>query len=459
MTGGQFTKDSRYLRQETADYYDVYGRVKQLTDARNNVALYDYGGNTYAAFLTRVTRVWNSGLDLFTELRYDTKGYVDRIRDEGGSFRHFVYDTFGRLTEVRNHGNVLVTRHAYTYSRTSANGWTFQYQSPNAVATTSFVQQSPSPQSVLSTAFVDGLGRPIQTVVENGSADVVTTTQYDLMGRPWRAWKPYTGATSSYVSTSMTDATTFYNSYHGASAAKPYVETLYRPDALGRVSKIFPEYIGASPTITTVTGYGVDVGTKQVITEVTDEAAKKVRSHTDLFGNTVKTILGYGSTNATTTFEYNVLGQRTKATDPRGLNTTYTYGTRGILTAKTSPDAGTVQSKYDQAGNLRYAQDANQAAAGQVHFATYDFANRPLVSGQGAASFSSLNPFTSAGFETTTGNWLVVRAYDAKPTNVFPWSEFWTQISPLSLSNVTGRLTAVASKSNGSWQVTLFSYL
>ena len=84
---------------------------------------------------------------------------------------------------------------------------------------------------------------------------------------------------------------------------------------------------------------------------------------------------------------------------------------------------------------------------------------RPLASGQAAAAFSALDPFGSYGFETTTGNWLVVRAYDATPTNVFPWSQFWTQISALSLSNVTGRLAAVASKSNGSWQVTLFGYL
>ena len=32
--------------------------------------------------------------------------------------------------------------------------------------------------------------------------------------------------------------------------------------------------------------------------------------------------------------------------------------------------------------NLRYGQDANQAVAGQVAFTTYDFAGRPLVSGQ-----------------------------------------------------------------------------
>ncbi|MGH8543094.1 MAG: hypothetical protein ACREX3_05565 [Gammaproteobacteria bacterium] len=114
--------------------------------------------------------------------------------------------------------------------------------------------------------------------------------------------------------------------------------------------------------------------------------------------------------------------------------------------------------KYDQAGNLRFLQDANQVVAGTVLFTNYDFAGRPRVTGQAAATFSALNSFASESFESTTGNWLVVRQYDAKPANVFPWSNFWAQISLLTLNNVTGRLAAVASKSNGAWQVTLFSY-
>ena len=147
-----------------------------------------------------------------------------------------------------------------------------------------------------------------------------------------------------------------------------------------------------------------------------------------------------------------------QSTDPRGLITTYTRNTRSLLTGRTSPDAGTTALKHDKAGNVRFSQDANQAAAGTVHFINYDFAGRPLTSGVGTATFSALNADVSEAFEATQANWLVVRQYDAKPTNVFPWSAFWTQISSLTLTNVSGRPAAVASKSNGAWQVTLFSY-
>jgi RHS repeat-associated protein len=224
---------------------------------------------------------------------------------------------------------------------------------------------------------------------------------------------------------------------------------------------VIPEFVGTTATAFTQYSYGVDVSPKHTFTEVADESSKKTRTYNDILGNGVKTILGYGATEATTTqFTVNVLGQRTQATDPRSLNTTYVIDTRGLLTGKTSPDAGTVSTKYDKAANVRFSQDARQAAGGLVSFTSYDFATRPLTSGQGAATFASLDPDAAPGtLETTNTNWLVVRAYDAKPsTAALPWSSFSTQINALTLSNVSGRLAAVASKSNGAWQVTLFSY-
>jgi hypothetical protein len=52
-----------------------------------------------------------------------------------------------------------------------------------------------------------------------------------------------------------------------------------------------------------------------------------------------------------------------------------------------------------------------------------------------------------------------VYAYDSRPsTGSFPWNLFSTQIAAAAMSDLGGPLTAVASKSGGSWQVTLFSY-
>ena len=230
---------------------------------------------------------------------------------------------------------------------------------------------------------------------------------------------------------------------------------------------MIPEYIGTAPTAYVLHGYGVDAANMQGIAEITDESGKKRRTFSDLFGNAVRSILGSTAPESTVTqVGYNVLGQRLQVTDPRGLVTSYVLNTRGLETSHTSPDAGVVSSAYDKTRNLRFAQDANQATAmpsPRVYFTTYDFAARPLRSGQGAATFSSLNPDITEMIENDANcptNCLVVRQYDAKPsTAVFPWNHFTAQITPaLIMNNVAGRLAAVASKSNNAWQATLFSY-
>src|ERR1041385_4038480 len=305
VSNGALTLDNRFLLQGTANSYDATGRITQLTDARGKGTNYLYDGNLCKASVTKITRVHDAtgSVDLVTNIGCDTQGNVASIQDEGGSFRYFTYDTYGRLRQMKNNGQTVAKAYGYTYSRTSANSWTFQAASPNAVVDSTFSQQTPSVKVVVSTGYIDGLGRPIESVVQDGTNYVVTATQYDLMGRTWRTWKPYTRTTAGYDASFATSATTFYNTYHGTSTAQPYVETLYRPDALNRVSKVIPEYIGTTPTAFTLTSYGIDATptVQQQIVEVTDEAGKKKRAYADVFGNTVKTILGYGAAEATTT--------------------------------------------------------------------------------------------------------------------------------------------------------------
>ena len=463
VVSGTFTKDGRHLLQETANGYDVAGRLTDLADAKGNITYFQYGGNVNAAFLGWVTRVTDAtgNVNLWQGFGYDADGNLEYTLDNNGYPVRFTYDLFGRLRQVKNHDGTVVKAYGYTYSRTGP-GWTFNTSSPNAIIDTTFIQHSPTQKAIVSTQFLDGLGRPIQAVVRDGSSYVVRAQQYDGMGRPWRTWKPYTRTTAGYDPNFAANATSFYNTYLGTSAAKPYVDSLYKADALSRVSKVIPEYVGTSPDTFQLHEYGLEAATKQQIVQVTDEMGKKVRRFADVFGNQVKTILGFGATEATTTtLEFDVIGQRRKATDPRGIVTSYSRDTRGLQTSRVNPDGGTVSLKYDKSGNARYSQDANQAGAGQVHFTTWDFANRPLVSGQGPATFSALDPDAASppALETTQANWLIVREYDGTPdTAVFPWSLFAAEIAASPVYNVAGRLAAVASKSNGAWQVSLSSY-
>lgn len=384
---------------------------------------------------------------------------VTQTYSVGGTFRYFTYDGFGRLRQIKNHDNTVVQAFGYTYSRTAGNGWVFQPSSPNAVVDTTFLQAAPTVQATVSTGYLDGLGRAIQIVVRDGASYHVTVQQYDAMGREWRAWKPYTRTSAGYDASFATNAASYYETDLNVTSVNPYIETQYTSDALDRPRRIVPEFIGSTATDYRQYTYGNVAADRWVVTEDMDEAGKVKHSYRDILGNERRVVLGYGSPDATTTnLNYDALGRRTQLTDPRGLVTTYTWNTRGLQVAKTSPDAGMVRHAYDAAGNTRYSQDANQAAAGQVFFTTYDFANRPLVSGQAAATFAALDPDAAASFEGASGNWLVVNHYDAKPSSGTPWNAFSSQLNAVTLDNVAGRLAAVASKSNGAWQIELFSY-
>lgn len=460
VSGGVFTLDSRFVLVETAVQYDPAGRITESHDARAKVTRYRYGLNDQRPFMTEVRRVNDAGgPDLVTRIGYNAAGLVDTIIDEGGSARYFHYDAFARLDTVSNTARVPVMAYRYTYSRTNQNAWVFQPPTPNAITSTTFLQQAPL-RALTSTEYFDGLGRSIQTVVrESSDSHHVTATQYDSMGRVWRAWNPYTRSTAGYDPNFAANATQFYLPY--GAEVRPYAETRYMADPLSRQRRVYGPRVGATPTDSTLYAYGVDPVLPYLVTDVTDESGKRVRRFMDGWNRSVQTVLGYGSGDASTTMvAYDVLDRQTQVTDPRGLLTTHVVNTRGRLSATTNPDAGLTTWKYDAAGNLRFTQDANQRAAGQVLFTTYDFAARPLVSGLGVATFSALNPDASGStLEVTQANWLVVRAYDVKPsTAVFPWNRFTTQINGITLANTTGRLTAIASKSNGAWQVTLLRY-
>jgi RHS repeat-associated protein len=110
--------------------------------------------------------------------------------------------------------------------------------------------------------------------------------------------------------------------------------------------------------------------------------------------------------------------------------TTYTYNKRGLLEQKTTPDAGTVNYKYDNNGSLRYMRDANLAAATRYLAYTYDFAGRVT---REETCHGSMIP-TSLTQSCTSSQQAIVYTYDIAnvPTGV-----------TFTVNNPLGRLTKV----------------
>jgi RHS repeat-associated protein len=104
------------------------------------------------------------------------------------------------------------------------------------------------------TQYIDGLGRPLQTVIKQGAlatggtaTDMVSPIEYDEFGREQYKWMPYksTAVNGSFKSTPFADLVTFYNS---ANAASPiynqgetyfYSKTNFEASPLNRVTDTY----------------------------------------------------------------------------------------------------------------------------------------------------------------------------------------------------------------------------
>jgi RHS repeat-associated protein len=118
---------------------------------------------------------------------------------------------------------------------------------PNNITTSSGLQTAR-----LTTQYFDGLGRPIQTVIKQGSlitggsaVDLVSPEVYDAYGRVQRSYLPYaaTGTDGSFKTDAFGAQNTFYSGntspINGQGETFYYSKTEFEPSPLNRVDKTF----------------------------------------------------------------------------------------------------------------------------------------------------------------------------------------------------------------------------
>jgi YD repeat-containing protein len=445
--------------RRTASYaeYDAHGRVVRQLDGNGHPTYFYYGdnasnrcGGSYQhcasasydglrhAYLTSVEK---GGLHLKAD--YHKKwGQLTASTDASGRVRSFTFDAFGRLDQVTGAaGHVLIDHdYAFTSGDPSAD--------PNFVRTTTY--GGPSPDQV-TTEYIDGIGRSVQTQRQTKDAAIISTKRYDATGRTWKSYRPYRAAGGPTYKASVP-------------SDQPYTETTYDADPLDRV-----DAVDAPGTGQLAKDYGhesISVGgdaSPHAFEVATDEAGHSTKTYTDAFGRQVRSIADPEGIAATTDFVYDLQDNLTAVIRPEGDTLSYRYDRIGQLLERESADAGRTTYRYDAAGNLRFRQDAHQRANGTVHYTTYDGLGRPMASGVAAADFTALDGTRAAGFESDTTTWRHVRAYDAKPdANSYPWSK--VDISAAVVDSAAGQLAAEAYRSGateqhpGVWQVVLYSY-
>ena len=142
---------------------------------------------------------------------------------------------------------ILLSLAATAQNVSYVRSWDVQQPVTDATTLTS---TSTLATAMMSTQYVDGIGRPVQSVSKGISPlgyDIVAPAVYDVYGREQYKYLPYISPDNNgtYKSSALTEQQTFYSDNNTNSPIKGqgetlyYAETDYEPSPLNRVQKTF----------------------------------------------------------------------------------------------------------------------------------------------------------------------------------------------------------------------------
>ncbi|MCI0354229.1 MAG: hypothetical protein L0099_04190, partial [Acidobacteria bacterium] len=192
LTRGNVTSVTRYTNAAAGSgaiarnfYYDTLGNLRTADLDCCNQRQWSYTATTQYSLPETVTS-GPVGTQLTTSATYNlTTGTVATSTDENGKTTSFQYDVMDRLTQVTQPGGVVNTA---------------SFNDADAIPV---VTQSSTANSLVQVTVLDGLGRPVQGEVRNGTTTVSTVnTFYDAVGRPSQVSNPYgPGETAQWTAT------------------------------------------------------------------------------------------------------------------------------------------------------------------------------------------------------------------------------------------------------------------
>ncbi|MFI6379276.1 DNRLRE domain-containing protein [Streptomyces sp. NPDC050658] len=318
--------------------YDAYGQLAKAIDARGNPTTNsEFGPTGYPAKIT-------DALGRSTSYVYDERGQVTEVTDALGKKTTQTYDTYGRPLVNK----VPKDQAAGVFITTPAP----QYDANDNIT------ESTSPNGAVSTAVYDAADQVTEaTAPDNNTTDRTTRYTYDKVGNAKTTTEPKGTLTTSdatdYVTTNHYDSVYQLTSVVNAKGDK----VSYEYDDVGNsVLVVDPKRNATSDTADYTSKISYDLNHR--VTKVTDALGKYttrtydrdslVTATTD--EEQVKTELVYdkraklverkapydGTVIRSTKFEYDQVGNNTKATTPRG---TATSGTEEDFASRIEYDA------------------------------------------------------------------------------------------------------------------------
>lgn len=265
-----------------------------------------------------------------------------------------------------------------------------------------------APDKMTTVQYLDGLGRPLQTIAVNASPslkDNISFNKYDLVGRENKIYLPYTASSGcgAYIANAATNQATFYTSAANIETTPyPFAETVFEASPLNRVTA--QGAAGADWQIANGHTTKIEYGTN---------AYQEVRNYIMLNANTfffaantlfkkitkdenwVAADLKNGTTEEFTNLEGRLILKRTY-TDNKTFDTYYVYNSLGNLIYVVPPAArailttgsATTQTNLD---NLcyQYVYDTdNRIIKKKIpgkdwEYVVYDQLDRPILSQDG----------------------------------------------------------------------------
>ena len=338
-TQGNATRIVRWLsggtNPEARMAYDSYGNRVCSRDANGNTSTITYDASfTFPKVVTNAlghqatTQYYGvDGVSATTGLY----GQVKSVTDPNGAVTSVEYDVFGRKSKVTNPDGFWATT---------------AYNNFGTVGSQHI--RTDSSLSLSSWSYFDGLGRPIKKKSTGPDSKVtVTDTQYNVRGAVLKTSLPYFEGTGS-----------------------PQWKTFVY-DPVGRITRTdnpdASRILACNDDWVSVT---IDANNHKK-REVKDSAGRLIR--VDEYTGTFTTCdVAVGTPYATTTYQYDRLGNLRFVTDAKGNQSEMQYDTLSRKTFMHDPDMGDWTYAYDTVGNLRQQTDALD----ETTYFQYDALNR-----------------------------------------------------------------------------------
>ena len=347
----------------TTDYsYNEYGKVETILLPENGNgqrASYTIEYDSYSQSLpARVTNQW--GHTSSTSYHHYWQ-LPTATTDVAGQMIRYDYDDVGRLTSIAAPKERAQNKHTIWYEYHRNCGWDYYDGRVKELGTRPSyidVHMYSGGDSTFHRTFCDARGNLCQRLDRRHNGYVLSNqVKKDCFGRDVASLK------NVWI---YGDLPTSYYTSNAAVRVQTDYDVLDRPIATHWAD-------GAESFVSYEIGTDV-FGVSRLLQNRTDENGKEWQQYISPQGWLTTSIAPDG---ATTTFEYDALGQLLQSTDPDGLTTTHTYDGFGRRTKRVHPDAGTTRWTYDVAGNMIASATQVQLNRGEQTTYEYDY-TRPV---------------------------------------------------------------------------------